>query len=161
MQKDMEYSPAYRLKQCGNTSCHAHFYDMATCSTVFTIKCYPRIDKLELIKCRFTFITVLSSVTGPMVANPGETAYAATKAALWGFTKALAREVADYNITVNAIYPGYIMTPMAQSIAEQADPNNPEAVIKGIADAVPVGRLATAAEVGELAAFLASDKLPI
>lgn len=96
-----------------------------------------------------------------MVANPGETAYAATKAALWGFTKALAREVADYNITVNAIYPGYIMTPMAQSIAEQADPNNPEAVIKGIADAVPVGRLATAAEVGELAAFLASDKLPI
>ncbi len=50
------------------------------------------------------------------------------------------------------------MTPMAQSIAEQTDPNHPDAVIKGIADAVPVGRLATIEEVGELAAFLASGK---
>ena len=48
-------------------------------------------------------IVIMSSVTGDMVADPGEAAYATSKAALVGFTKAVARELADYNITVNAI----------------------------------------------------------
>ena len=51
-------------------------------------------------------IVVMSSVTGYMVADPGEAAYAMTKAALIGFTRAMAREVADYNIRVNAICRG-------------------------------------------------------
>ena len=51
-------------------------------------------------------IVVMSSVTGYMVADPGEAAYAMTKAALIGFTRAMAREVADHNIRVNAIAPG-------------------------------------------------------
>ena len=59
-------------------------------------------------------IVVMSSVTGDMVADPGEAAYAMSKAALVGFTKAVAREMADYNITVNAICPGYVRTPMVE-----------------------------------------------
>ena len=103
-------------------------------------------------------IVIMSSVTGPMVADEGETAYATTKAALWGFTKALAREVAAENITVNAICPGYILTPMAEQIANESDPDNPDAVINGIAGGVPMGRLGSISEIGELAAFLASDE---
>ena len=65
-------------------------------------------------------IVVMSSVTGDMVADPGEAAYAMSKAALVGFTKAVAREMADYNITVNAICPGYVRTPMVEGMAKQS-----------------------------------------
>jgi NAD(P)-dependent dehydrogenase (short-subunit alcohol dehydrogenase family) len=102
-------------------------------------------------------IVIMSSVTGDMVADPGEVAYATTKAALIGFTKALAVELAAYNINVNAICPGYVLTPMAQSIARQSNPENPQAALDGIAKAVPLKRLADPAEVGHLAAFLASQ----
>ncbi|MCD7810847.1 MAG: SDR family oxidoreductase UcpA [Ruminococcus sp.] len=99
-------------------------------------------------------IVVMSSVTGGMVADPGEAAYATTKAALVGFTKAMARELADYNINVNAICPGYVRTPLVEGMAKQSCPENPESVIDGIAAAVPLKRLAQPEEVGELAAFL-------
>ncbi len=99
-------------------------------------------------------IIVMSSVTGDMVADPGEVAYAMTKAALVGFTKSLAVETAPFNITVNAICPGYVITPMARSIAKQSDSSNPDSVLQGIAGAVPMKRLADPQEVGELAAFL-------
>lgn len=103
-------------------------------------------------------IVNLSSVTGTMVADEGETAYATTKAALLGFTKSLAREAANDHITVNAILPGYIMTPMAEQIAQESNPSNPQQIIDGIASGVPLGRLGKIEEVGELAAFLASDE---
>ena len=103
-------------------------------------------------------IVVMSSVTGDMVADPGEAAYAMSKAALVGFTKAVAREMADYNITVNAICPGYVRTPMVEGMAKQSCPENPQSVVDGIAAAIPLGRLADPMEVGELAAFLASDE---
>ena len=103
-------------------------------------------------------IVVMSSVTGPMVADAGETAYATTKAALWGFTKALAREIAPDGITVNAICPGYVLTPMAEQIAKESDAQDPKAVIDGISAGVPLGRLGSITEIGELAAFLASDE---
>ena len=103
-------------------------------------------------------IVVLSSVTGPMVADPGEVAYATTKAALWGFTKALAREYAEKQIRVNAICPGYIHTPMADQIATDSQPDDPDSVLEGIRRGVPIGRLGQISEVGELAAFLASDE---
>ena len=112
----------------------------------------------NMIKNRYGKIVIMSSVTGPMVADEGETAYATTKAALWGFTKALAREVAKHGITVNAICPGYIHTPMAEQIARESNPKNPASVIDGIAGAVPIGRLGNILEVGELAAFLASEE---
>jgi NAD(P)-dependent dehydrogenase (short-subunit alcohol dehydrogenase family) len=112
----------------------------------------------NMIKNKFGKIVIMSSVTGPMVADEGETAYATTKAALWGFAKALAREVAKYGITVNAICPGYILTPMAEQIAKDSDPENPDAVMAGIASGVPLGRLGNILEIGELAAFLCSDE---
>jgi NAD(P)-dependent dehydrogenase (short-subunit alcohol dehydrogenase family) len=109
-------------------------------------------------KNKYGKIVIMSSVTGPMVADEGQTAYATTKAALWGFTKALAREVAAHGITVNAICPGYILTPMVEETARESNPTNPDAVIKGIAEGVPIGRLGNILEIGELAAFLASDE---
>lgn len=102
-------------------------------------------------------IVIMSSVTGDMVADPGEAAYAASKAALIGLTKALSREFAP-SVNVNAICPGYVMTPMVEGMARQSCPENPESVIRGIAASIPLGRLADPVEVGELAAFLSSDE---
>ena len=103
-------------------------------------------------------IVNLSSVTGNMVADPGEVAYATTKAALTGFTKGLAMEVIKDHITVNAICPGYIMTPMVEGIAKDSNQQDPQSVVAGIAAGIPMGRLGTIHELGELAAFLASDE---
>lgn len=103
-------------------------------------------------------IVNLSSVTGTMVADTGEVAYATTKAALLGFTKGLAAEVVNKGIRVNAILPGYIMTPMVEGIAKDSDSNNPSSVVDGIARGIPMGRLGTIEELGELAAFLASNE---
>lgn len=103
-------------------------------------------------------IVVTSSVTGDIVADPGETAYALSKAALVGFTKALAVEFADRNIRVNCFQPGYVVTPMAENIAMQSNPEHPESVLTEMAKAIPLRRLARPEEVGELAAFLGSDE---
>ena len=107
---------------------------------------------------RYGSIVNLSSVTGPMVADSGEVAYATTKAALIGFTKSLAAELVENNIRVNAIMPGYIMTPMVEGMANETDSSNPKAVVDGIAKGIPMKRLGTIEELGELAAFLASDE---
>lgn len=100
----------------------------------------------------------LSSVTGPMVADSGEVAYATTKAAIIGFTKALAMELVNDNIRVNAIMPGYIMTPMVEGMSKETNPNNPSEVVEGIARGIPMKRLGTIEELGELTAFLASNE---
>ena len=100
----------------------------------------------------------LSSVTGPMVADVGECAYATTKSALIGFTKGLAMELVTRNIRVNAIMPGYIMTPMVDGIANDSNSDDPKSVIEGIRIGIPMKRLGSIEELGELAAFLASDE---
>ena len=110
------------------------------------------------MKNRNASIVNLSSVTGPMVADPGEVAYAATKGANLGFTKALARELVDYNIRVNAIMPGYIRTPLIDTMAVDACPEDPESVVNSIAAAIPMGRMGKIEELGELAAFLACEE---
>lgn len=103
-------------------------------------------------------IVITSSVTGDLVADPGETAYALSKSALVGLTKSLAVELAPFQIRVNAICPGYVRTPMAESIAQQSNPEEPEAVLTEMAKAIPMQRLAEPEEIGELAAFLGSDE---
>lgn len=113
---------------------------------------------LPYMKNRKGAIVNLSSVTGPMVADSGEVAYATTKAAMYGFTKALAAELVNDDIRVNAILPGYIRTPMVDGMAKETNPDNPESVVDGIAAGIPMGRLGTIEELGELAAFLASDE---
>ncbi len=102
-----------------------------------------------MIKARKGRIISISSVVGS-VGNPGQVNYAAAKAGIVGFTKALAREVASRNITVNAVAPGFIDTDMTRSLsAEQR-----EALVQHI----PLGRLGTAQEVAHAVAFLASPQ---
>jgi len=112
----------------------------------------------SMIERGYGKIINISSVTGPLVANIGDCAYAATKAAFLGFTRALALEVAKYGINVNAICPGMIETVMVEQAAAQMNPKDPESVIKQLARGIPMGRLGTIEEVGELVAFLASDE---
>lgn len=113
---------------------------------------------LPYMKNRKASIINLSSVTGPMVADSGEVAYATTKAAILGFTKSLAAELVTDDIRVNAILPGYIRTPMVDNMAKLSNPENPDSVVNGIAMGIPMKRLGTIEELGELTAFLASDE---
>ncbi len=94
-------------------------------------------------------IIFVSSVVGEM-GNAGQTAYAASKAALLGITKSLAREYASRNITVNAIAPGFIETDMTHAL--------PEAARSELNKAIPLGRVGTAAEIAAAAVYLASDE---
>ena len=97
-------------------------------------------------------IVIASSVTGDIVADAGEAAYAMTKAALVGLTKCLAVEYASRNIRVNCSQLGYARTPMVEKMAVESNPENPEAAI------ADMKRLAKPIEVGELFAFLGSDE---
>jgi 3-oxoacyl-[acyl-carrier protein] reductase len=102
-----------------------------------------------MLKARGGRIIFVSSVVGQM-GNAGQVAYAASKAALIGAAKSLAREYASRNITVNALAPGYVDTDMTSKL----EPAQREAMLAG----VPLGRPATAAEVAAAIAFLASGE---
>ena len=117
-----------------------------------TRACYPYMKGVN------GSIINLSSVTGPMVADSGEVAYATTKGAILAFTKSLAAEGVEDGIRVNAIMPGYIRTPMVDNMAKVSCPEDPESVINGIAKAIPMKRMGTIEEIGELAAFLGSEE---
>jgi len=82
--------------------------------------------------------------------NIGQANYAAAKAGIIGFTKTLARELGKYNITVNAIVPGFIDTPMTASV--------PEKVRNMIIDRIPMKRMGTPEEVANIIAFLSSEE---
>ena len=110
---------------------------------------------LGMIKQKYGKIINVSSVTGPMVAAKGETIYSASKGAVSGFTRALALEVAEHGINVNAICPGYIDTPGMRNSAGGMDPDE---YIGKLAEGVPLGRLGSTDEVGDLAVFLASEE---
>ena len=103
-------------------------------------------------------IVIASSVTGDIVADAGEVAYAMSKAALVGLTKCLAVQYASRNIRVNCTQLGYARTPMVEKMPEESNPADPESAIADIAKAVPMQRLAKPTEVGELFAFLGSDE---
>ncbi|MGI9319489.1 MAG: SDR family NAD(P)-dependent oxidoreductase, partial [bacterium] len=88
----------------------------------------------------------MSSVTGPVVSNPKGSIYSAAKAGILGMTRAQAIEVGQYNVTVNAIGPGWIKTPSSSSEEIYAGQNT------------PVGRPGTPEEIGNVAVFLASEE---
>ena len=98
----------------------------------------------SMIKRRYGRIVNMSSVTGNIVADPGSTAYSAAKAAVSGLTKALALEVAEYGITVNAVCPGWI------------DTGREVERIAGLAS--PMRRAGRPEEVASLVLFLSSDE---
>ena len=95
---------------------------------------------------RVVSIASLSGVSG----QPGQTHYSAAKAGLIAFTKALAREVATYGVTANAVAPGYIETPMLAAL--------PEAKRQEYVASVPLRRFGKPEEVAALVAFLASEE---
>jgi 3-oxoacyl-[acyl-carrier protein] reductase len=90
-------------------------------------------------------IVFVSSVTGPVVSNPGSAVYGAAKAGVLGLMRGLAIEVGRDGVTVNAVLPGWIAT----------GSQHPEEAIGG--ENTPLGRSGTPAEVAEVIAFLASD----
>jgi 3-oxoacyl-(acyl-carrier-protein) reductase len=102
-----------------------------------------------MIKQRTGRIINISSVVG-QTGNAGQANYAASKAGLIGFSKALAREVASRNITVNVVAPGLIATDMTKAITEKAQGD--------WAAQIPLGRLGTTADVAAAVCFLASDE---
>ena len=87
----------------------------------------------------------ISSVVG-ISGNPGQANYAAAKAGLIGFTKAVAREVASRNVTVNAVAPGYVATGMVEQLSEETR--------QRILDRIPMGRFGTPEDVAEAVLFL-------
>jgi 3-oxoacyl-[acyl-carrier protein] reductase len=102
----------------------------------------------HMLRRRYGRIINITSVSGQM-GNAGQTNYSASKAGQIGFTKALAREVASRNITVNAVAPGYIETELTGSL-----PENLQASLK---DLIPMGRIGKPEEIAKAVAFLASD----
>jgi len=102
-----------------------------------------------MTKARWGRIISISSVVGAM-GNAGQTNYAAAKAGLIGFTKALAREVGSRNITVNAVAPGFIDTDMTRAL--------PDAQKEALLKQIPLGRLGRAEEIAQAVAFLASPQ---
>lgn len=127
---------------------NVNFYGMWNCT---------RAVLHQMIKNKYGKIINISSVTGPRVATPGLTAYAASKGAISAFTRTLALEVAEYGITVNAILPGWIDTPLTEPMAEDLKMNQDEFDV-WLAKSVPMKRMGRTSELGDLAVFLASDE---
>ncbi len=102
-----------------------------------------------MLRARYGRIINITSVMGQM-GNVGVSNYAASKAGIIGFTKALAREVASRNITVNAVAPGFIDTDMTRALSEE--------VRRQMLALIPLQRMGTGADVAAGVVFLASEE---
>ena len=102
-----------------------------------------------MMKNRWGRIIQMSSIVG-CTGNPGQANYAAAKAGMTGFTKALAAEVASRGITANVIAPGFISTPMTDALTDDQKAN--------LLGNVPAGRLGEAREIAAAVAYLASEE---
>ncbi len=103
----------------------------------------------HMMRKRYGRIINIASVAGQM-GNPGQTNYSASKAGQIGFTKALAREVASRNVTVNAIAPGFVDTEILDAL--------PKETLEAALKLVPLGRMGTPEEIAHAVAFLADER---
>ena len=116
------------------------------------LEAYFRLSRAAMkgmMRRRWGRIIGITSVVG-VTGNPGQTNYAASKAGMIGFSKALAQEVASRNITVNCIAPGFISSPMTDALNDQQR----EAIMARI----PAGRLGAGEDVAAACVFLASEE---
>jgi len=102
-----------------------------------------------MMKQRWGRIVNMASVVA-VAGNPGQASYAAAKAGVIGMSKSLAREVASRGITVNCVAPGFVESPMTDSLSEVQR--------RQLADGIPSGRFGTAADVAACVVFLASEE---
>jgi len=103
----------------------------------------------SLMKNRWGRIINITSVVGQM-GQAGQANYAASKAGMIGLTKSLARELASRNITVNAVAPGFIETPMTHVLTDEQK--------AGIATQIPLARMGTDADIAHAVTYLASEE---
>ncbi|BBB15242.1 3-ketoacyl-(Acyl-carrier-protein) reductase [Candidatus Rickettsiella viridis] len=101
----------------------------------------------SMVKARYGRIITISSIVGT-TGNPGQANYAAAKAGIIGFTKALAQEVATRNITANVVAPGFIETDMTAKLNEEQR--------KQLLQKIPSGRLGKPNDIAQACVFLAS-----
>jgi 3-oxoacyl-[acyl-carrier protein] reductase len=116
------------------------------------LEAYFRLSRAALrsmMKRRWGRILGITSVVG-VTGNPGQTNYAASKAGMIGFSKALAQEVASRNVTVNCVAPGFIESPMTDVLNEQQR--------ETILSRIPAARLGTGAEIAAACVYLASEE---
>jgi len=102
----------------------------------------------DMMKARWGRVISISSVVGS-IGNPGQANYAAAKAGLEGFTKAVAQEIASRNVTVNAIAPGFIDTDMTKQLSEEHR--------QVLLQRIPMQRLGMPEDIAAAVVFLASD----
>lgn len=102
-----------------------------------------------MMKARSGRIVSLASVVG-LSGNAGQANYCASKAGVIGFTKAVAQEVASRGITVNAVAPGFVVTPMTNQLSDDQK--------KALLAKIPMGRLGTVDDIADTVAFLVSDQ---
>lgn len=102
----------------------------------------------EMIKKGEGRILLTSSITGPITGYPGWAHYGATKAGMLGFMRTAAIEFAKYNITINAVMPGNIMTEGLEDIGDE--------YLRRMVQAIPMGKLGTPEDIGYAMLFLAS-----
>jgi 3-oxoacyl-[acyl-carrier protein] reductase len=102
-----------------------------------------------MVKNRYGRIVNVSSVVG-IRGNVGQANYAASKAGIIGLTKSVAREVSRYGVTVNAVAPGFIDTPMTRELGEEKR--------QEFISQIPMGREGTPEEVADLVSYLVQDE---
>ncbi|MDB9813273.1 3-oxoacyl-[acyl-carrier-protein] reductase [Gammaproteobacteria bacterium] len=115
-------------------------------SSVFNI---TKVFVKSMVKAREGRVINISSVAG-LMGNPGQVNYSSSKAAIGGFTKSLAKELASRNITVNSIAPGFISSDMTDTLSD----DQKSEILKQI----PMQKFGDAKNIADLAVFLASDE---
>ncbi len=141
------------MTQVGSEEIFASFADMEDEEWDISINrnltiCYNVTHAVikHMIANKYGRIVNVSSVTGPVVSNPGESGYSAAKAAIVGMSRSIAIEVAKDNIMINNVLPGWIAT------GSQTEPEAAAALN------TPIGRGARPEEVGHMIVFLASEQ---